>query len=227
MSTSYLFQPAPIPSVAIRGSQDRFPVHRIYCVGRNYAEHAKEMGAPVERERPVFFAKPADAIVTGRRVPYPSGTENLHHEVELVVALSSGGRDIPAPSAMQHVYGYAVGLDLTRRDLQAEMKKKSLPWDIAKGFDACAPISEIVPAIGVHPANGTLALDVNGETRQSADVADMIFPVAEIIAELSKLYELRAGDLIYTGTPSGVAAFERGDRFRATFADIVLEGEIG
>ena len=226
MSQNFLFEPPATPTVAIRGSGSRFPVHRIYCVGRNYAEHAKEMGAPVERERPVFFMKPADAIVTQRRVPYPSGTTNLHHEVELVVALSSGGTDIPAPSAMQHVYGYAVGLDLTRRDLQAEMKKKSLPWDIAKGFDASAPISEIVPALGVHPANGTLALDVNGETRQSADVADMIFPVAEIIAELSKLYELRAGDLIYTGTPSGVAALQRGDRFRATFAELVLEGEI-
>jgi fumarylpyruvate hydrolase len=222
----YLFEPAPIPSVAIAGSQDRFPVHRIYCVGRNYAEHAKEMGAPVERERPVFFAKPADAIVTGARVPYPSGTENLHHEVELVIALSSGGRDIPAPSAMQHVYGYAVGLDLTRRDLQAEMKKKSLPWDIAKGFDASAPISAIVPARGAYRETGELKLEVNGETRQACDIADMIFPVPEIIAELSKLFELKAGDLIYTGTPSGVAALQRGDRFRATFAELVLEGEI-
>ena len=223
---TYLFEPAPIPAVAIRGTRERFPVHRIYCVGRNYAEHAKEMGAPVERERPVFFAKPADAIVTDGRVPYPPGTENLHHEVELVVALSSGGRDIPAPSAMEHVYGYAVGLDLTRRDLQAEMKKKSLPWDIAKGFDASAPISEIVPAPGAPLATGLLQLDVNGETRQSTDIADMIFPVTEIIAELSKLFELKAGDLIYTGTPSGVAALVRGDRFRATFAGLVLEGDI-
>jgi len=224
-----LFEPPPPPVVQIIGSTAAFPVHRIYCVGRNYAEHAKEMGAPVDREQPTFFMKPADAIVTGDRdVPYPPGTTNLHHEVELVVALHSGGSAIAASDALSHVHGYAVGLDLTRRDLQAAAKAKGLPWDTAKGFDASAPISAIAPAAAIgHPSIGELWLEVGGERRQHADVGDMIFAVPEIIAALSLLYTLAAGDLIYTGTPSGVGPLRRGDTFRAGFAGhVTLEGRI-
>lgn len=228
---SYAFEPAAVPTVTVAGRSERFPVHRIYCVGRNYADHAKEMGAAVERERPTFFTKPADAIVDGgARVPYPPGTSDLHHEVELVVALRSGGTDIAVGDALRHVYGLAVGLDLTRRDLQAEMKKKSLPWDIAKAFDHSAPISAIVPfdpARAGDALRGALTLHVNGEERQSADVAGMVFSVPEIIAELSKLFTLAAGDLIYTGTPAGVAALARGDRYLARYGESArLEGEI-
>jgi fumarylpyruvate hydrolase len=224
----YVLTPQATPGVPVVGTPELFPVHRIYCVGRNYAEHAKEMGAPVERETPTFFMKPADAIVTGADVPYPPGTTNLHHEVELVVALKSGGGDIAPGDALGHVYGYAVGLDLTRRDLQAAAKSKGLPWDTAKGFDASAPVSAIAPAASIgHPASGTLWLEVNGRRRQEADVADMIFGVPEIIAELSKLYTLAAGDLIYTGTPAGVAALVRGDAFRAGFGtQLELAGRI-
>ena len=214
-------------AVAVTGG-GRFPVHRIYCVGRNFAEHAKEMGATVDKSAPTFFLKPADAVVaSGSAIRYPSGTADLHHEVELVVALKSGGRDIAAAAALEHVYGYGVGLDLTRRDLQAKAKQKGMPWDTAKGFDQSAPVSEIVPASrSGHRAQGELVLTVNGQVRQQGDIAEMVHSVPEIIAELSKLFELKAGDLIYTGTPSGVAALVRGDRFRATFAELVLEGEI-
>jgi fumarylpyruvate hydrolase len=225
----YVFEAAATPSVAIVGSSARFPVHRIYCVGRNYADHAKEMGAAVERETPTFFMKPADAVVAhGACVPYPPGTQNLHHEVEWVVALGAGGREIMAAHALECVFGYGVGLDLTRRDLQAAMKAKSLPWDIAKGFDHSAPISDLMPASRCgHPRNGRIELRVNGEQRQGADIAEMIFSVPEIIAELSKLFELRAGDLIFTGTPAGVAALARGDRFEASCAGIAqLNGSI-
>ena len=226
---SYLFEPSPTPAIAVLGSDLRFPVHRIYCVGRNYAEHAKEMGAAVDREQPTFFMKPADAVVeSGRDVPYPPGTANLHHEVELVVALHSGGAAIAARDALAHVLGYAVGVDLTRRDLQAAAKAKGLPWDVAKGFDASAPVSAIAPAATIgHPASGALWLEVDGARRQAADVAEMVFAVPEIIAELSKLYTLAAGDLIYTGTPAGVGPLLRGDAFRAGFAGHVeLAGRI-
>jgi fumarylpyruvate hydrolase len=225
----FAFDAPATPSVAVVGTGARFPVHRIYCVGRNYAEHAKEMGAAVERETPTFFMKPADAVVAhGTRIPYPTGTQNLHHEVEWVVALGAGARDIAPARALDLVFGYGVGLDLTRRDLQAAMKAKSLPWDIAKGFDHSAPISDLVPAsVCGHPRAGRIELHVNGELRQSADIAEMIFGVPEIIAELSKLFELRAGDLIFTGTPSGVAALARGDRFEARCAGIAhLTGSI-
>jgi fumarylpyruvate hydrolase len=205
-------------------------VHRIYCIGRNYADHAKEMGAQaVSRANPVFFMKPADAIVPeGGEVPYPPVTQALHHEVEMVAALASGGRDIAAAHALDCVFGYGVGLDLTRRDLQAAMKAKGLPWDVAKGFDASAPVSALRMASEIgHPSRARLSLTVNGETRQDTDIADMIFPVAEIIAELSKLFELKSGDLIFTGTPAGVGPLLRGDRFRAELAGIaVLEGGI-
>ena len=227
---SFLFDPFAVPSLPIEASSARFPVHRIYCIGRNYAEHAKEMGAQaVSRANPVFFMKPADAIVTeGGDVPYPSATHELHHEVEMVVALAKGGRDIDSGAALDCVFGYGVGLDLTRRDLQAAMKAKGLPWDVAKGFDASAPVSSLRVAADIgHPQHARLSLDVNGEARQDTDIADMVFTVPEIIAELSKLFELRAGDLIFTGTPAGVGPLQHGDRFRAELQGIaVLEGRI-
>ena len=227
---SYVIQPAAIPFLPIHGSDALFPVHRIYCIGRNYAEHAKEMGAePVSRAQPVFFLKPADAIVPGGGdVPYPPATKELHHEVEMVVALSRGGREIDAARALDCVFGYGVGLDLTRRDLQAVAKAKSLPWDIAKSFDASAPVSALRPASEIgHPSRAQLSLRVNGELRQQTDIEAMIFPVSEIIAELSKMFELKPGDLIFTGTPAGVGLLARGDAFRAELKDIAtLEGRI-
>jgi len=225
----YAIEPAPVSSLAILGSEARFPVHRIYCIGRNYAEHAKEMGAEVvSRGNPVFFLKPADAIVTAAEVPYPSVTRELHHEVEMVVALARGGRDLDATRALECVFGYGVGLDLTRRDLQAAAKAKGLPWDTAKGFDASAPVSALRAAGGIgHPSRARLSLRVNGEIRQDTDIADMIFPVADIIAELSKLFELKPGDLIFTGTPAGVGPLARGDAFVAELQGIAtLEGRI-
>ena len=201
-----------------------FPVHRIYCVGRNFADHAKEMGAvapasPAERGRPVFFLKPADAIVTDGVVPYPPGTRELHHEVELVVALGKDARpgELGRNDAQALVFGYAVGLDLTRRDLQAEAKAKGLPWDIGKAFDASAPISDIVPIADVGDlAAKMLTLDVNGERRQHGALSDLIWNVADILHELSKLYVLRAGDLVFMGTPAGVGPLQVGDRFHAS-----------
>jgi len=226
---SYIIDPPRIASLPVIGSSARFPVHRIYCIGRNYAEHAKEMGAVVDRAQPVFFCKPADAIVTdGADVAYPSATADLHHEVEMIVALAHGGRDIAPDRALDRVFGYGVGLDLTRRDLQATAKAKSLPWDSSKAFDQSAPVSALrtVAQIG-HPQQAHLALSVNDAMRQQADIAEMIFKVPEIIAELSKLWELAPGDLIFTGTPAGVAALQRGDRFRAELGDIAAcEGRI-
>lgn len=217
--------PAPaIPCLAVRGEAARFPVHRIYCVGRNFAEHAKEMGASVERGTPTFFMKPADAVVPGGGdMPFPRGTADLHHEVELVVAL---GRDadgeVPLASAFDLVFGYGVGLDLTRRDLQAIAKDKRLPWDTAKGFDRSAPVSEIVPAAEAGAiAQRRLWLEVNGELRQQATLDRMVFGVAEVIQALSTLYDLKAGDLVFMGTPAGVAALRPGDRFRAGIDGLV------
>ena len=207
----------------------RFPVHRIYCIGRNYADHAREMRAAVDRGNPIFFAKPADAIVIDDGdVPYPSATAELHHEVEMVIALASGGRDIPVEHALEKVYAYGIGLDLTRRDLQATAKKNGSPWDTAKGFDCSAPVSSLHRASDIgHPANAEISLHVNGTLRQQADIADMVFSVAEIIHELSKFYELTSGDLIFSGTPAGVASLSRGDRFRAELHGIaILEGRI-
>lgn len=183
----------------------RFPVRRVFCVGRNYAAHAREMGADT-REPPFFFAKPADALVTdGADTPYPSATDNLHHEVELVVAIGNGGTDIDATAALDHVYGYAVGIDLTRRDMQDAAKAARRPWDLSKGFDASAPIGSIVPAaLAGHPASGAITLTVDGTTRQKGNLADQIWTVPEIIAGLSRLVALAPGDLIMTGTPEGV-----------------------
>jgi fumarylpyruvate hydrolase len=199
--------------VEIAGSEGRFPVHRIYCVGRNYAAHALEMGADPEREPPFFFMKPADAVVpNGAAVSYPPRTANLHHEIELVVAIGEGGQDIPVASALAHVFGYAVGNDLTRRDLQTAARDVGRPWDVAKGFDHSAPVSAIrrVADVG-HPERGAIWLDVNGETRQRADLSEMIWDVPEIIAELSSFFELRPGDLVFTGTPAGVGPILPGD----------------
>ena len=196
----------PLVTIAVKGSDLRFPVHRIYCVGRNYAAHAREMGADPEREPPFFFSKPADALVAnGAAIPYPSRTADLHHEIELVVAVGKGGRDIAAGDAEDHVFGYAVGNDLTRRDLQRAAKEKGRPWDTAKGFDRSAPLTDLFPAERYgHRRQGEIRLAVDGELRQRADIADMTWSVPEIIAELSTLFELRPGDLVFTGTPAGV-----------------------
>jgi fumarylpyruvate hydrolase len=206
--------PSPAPaSVEVAGSTERFPVHRIYCVGRNYAAHAREMGMDPEREPPFFFSKPADAIVpNGAPVPYPPRTGNLHHEIELVVAIGAGGRDIPLADALAHVFGYAVGNDLTRRDLQFAAREKGQPWDVAKGFDRSAPVTAIRRAAEVgHLERGRIWIEVNGERRQQADLSEMIWNVPEIVAELSTLFDLVPGDLIFTGTPAGVGPVQRGD----------------
>jgi fumarylpyruvate hydrolase len=219
---SHSIAPPPVPSIPIVGTDARFPVHRIYCIGRNYAAHAKEMSMEVDRAEPMFFMKPADTIVTGDAdAPYPPATHNLHYEVEMIVALARGGRDIPVADALGCVYAYGVGLDLTRRDLQAAAIAKGNPWDTAKGFDASAPVSALrqVTEIG-HPERARLVLEVNGQIRQDGNTADMIFNTAEIIHHLSKLWTLAPGDLIFTGTPAGVGALQRGDRMRAELAGV-------
>jgi fumarylpyruvate hydrolase len=202
----------PVPAVPVAGG-GRFPVRRIFCVGRNYAEHVREMGGDPTREAPFFFTKPADAVLTGgAEMPYPPRTSDLHHEMELVAAIGSGGSDIKPGEALGHVYGYTAGLDMTRRDLQNEAKKAGRPWDMSKGFDFSAPIGEIVPASRIgHPARGSIELKVNGKTRQSSDLNRMIWSVAETVAYLSGLVRLAPGDIIFTGTPEGVAAVSRGD----------------
>lgn len=207
--------PAPI-LVPVKEGLPAFPVRRIYCVGRNYADHAREMGGDPDREPPFFFGKPHDvAVPGGGAIDYPPATTSLHYEVELVVALGKGGRSIPVAEALDCVFGYAVGLDLTRRDLQARAKEKGQPWEMAKGFDQSAPVSAIIPVSRVgHPRNGTIWLNVNGETRQRGDLAQMIWSVAEIIAHLSSFVTLAPGDLLFTGTPSGVGPLVRGDRVR-------------
>lgn len=213
---SYIFSPPPIVSVPVTGSTDRYAVHRVYCVGRNYEEHAKEMGF-TGREPPFFFLKPADAIVaveagTTGHIPYPSLTKNLHHEIELVVAIGTGGKNIKAEDAHKHIYGYAVGLDMTRRDLQAEMKKAGRPWCIGKAFDHSAPIGPITPVAAAGDVNNAeLYMQVDGKDRQRSNVAKLIWNVAETIEHLSAAWELMPGDLIYTGTPEGVAAVVKGD----------------
>ncbi|MBS0457609.1 MAG: fumarylacetoacetate hydrolase family protein [Proteobacteria bacterium] len=209
------------PVVAIKGRNETFSVHRIYCVGRNFAEHAKEMGAQPSKpnDPPVFFMKPADAVVAdGTTLPYPRGTSELHHEVELVVALGAGADGIvAADNALDLVFGYSVGLDLTRRDLQARAKARGLPWDVAKGFDHSAPLAPIVPVSECgHPRDAILSLHVNDRLVQRAPLSEMIFSVAAVLHELSRLYDLRAGDLIFMGTPAGVGPLHPGDRFIAS-----------
>ena len=211
---AYVFAPPAQPAVPVIGSDSLFPVRRILCVGRNYAAHRREMGGE-DRDPPFFFAKPADAVVPlGGPIAYPAATADFHHEVELVVALGGGGADIAVDGALALVFGYAVGVDLTRRDLQASARAKSQPWEAAKGFDRSAPLSAIRPADG-PPPQGRIALAVGGAVRQQATVADMIWNVAEIIAQASRLWRLAPGDLIFTGTPEGVGPLVRGDAVHA------------
>ncbi|NJD24991.1 MAG: fumarylacetoacetate hydrolase family protein [Betaproteobacteria bacterium] len=224
---TYVFTPCPVVALPVAGSDARFPVRRIFCVGRNYAEHAREMGAADQAaglEPPFFFMKPGDAVVGGDgelAVAYPPATANLHHEVELVVALAGGGADVAVDAAPGLIFGYAVGLDLTRRDLQARAKEKGHPWDMGKGFDQSAVCGLIQPVTAVgHPASGEIRLEVNGETRQRGDLADMMWKVPAIIANLSTLVGLAPGDLIYTGTPSGVGPLQRGDRLAGRIAGV-------
>ncbi len=219
---NYTFAPSAPVSVPVVNQNTEFPVHRIYCVGRNYEEHAKEMGG-TGREAPFFFMKPADALLyaapgTTAQMPYPTLTANLHHEIELVVAIGTGGRHIAAADAHKHIFGYAVGLDMTRRDLQNDMKKQGRPWSIAKGFDHSAPIGPITPA-GQAPAieQASITLSVNGSSRQSSTIEHLIWSIAETIEQLSNAWELKAGDLIFTGTPAGVGAVVAGD---------VMHGEV-
>ena len=224
---TYVFALPPQPTVPVAGGSDLFPVRRIFCVGRNYADHAREMGATDQadgREPPFFFMKPADALVSGTgelSIAYPPQTGNLHHEIELVAALAAGGADISVASALDCVFGYAVGLDLTRRDLQARAKEKGHPWDMGKGFDQSAVAGQIQPvAVCGHPSAGRIWLQVNGQTRQEGDLSGMSWNVAEIVANLSRLVRLAAGDLIYTGTPAGVGPLLPGDVLEAGVAGV-------
>lgn len=212
-ATSFVVPAPPLVSLPIRGTDQRFPVHRIYCVGRNYAAHAVEMGHDPEKELPFFFQKSPDNLVSdGRSFPYPAASRDVHHEIELVVALGRGGTDIPVAEALDCVYGYAVGLDMTRRDLQGEAKKAGRPWEVGKAFEQSAPCGPLVAASEIgHPTRGAIWLDVGGSRRQTGELDQMIWKVPEIIAILSSLFELRPGDLVMTGTPAGVGAVERGD----------------
>lgn len=220
----YVIEPPPQAFVAVAGETAVFPVRRIWCVGRNYADHAREMGADPTREPPFFFAKPADAVTAGGLLPFPSQTADLHHEIELVVAIGRAGRDIPVERALDHVYGYAVGLDMTRRDIQAEAKKLSRPWELAKGFDQSCPISAIVPAARIgHPDKGRIEVAVNGKVQQSGDLSQMIWSVPEAIAYLSRYVVLAPGDLLMTGTPAGVSSVKPGDTLQGSCEGI---GEI-
>ncbi|HEY8707173.1 MAG TPA: fumarylacetoacetate hydrolase family protein [Burkholderiaceae bacterium] len=213
---SFVFEPEPRVTVPVAGSDALFPVRRIYCVGRNYAAHAREMGFDPDREPPFFFCKPDNAIVVVPRgqtvsITYPSRSTDFQHEIELVVAIGKAGRDIPVEQALDHVYGYAVGLDMTRRDLQLRARDKGRPWELGKAFDESAPIGPIVPAATFgHPVNGAVWVQVDGVDRQRSDIAKLIWSVPEVIANLSTFFELRPGDLIYTGTPEGVGKVERG-----------------
>jgi len=221
----YVIDPPPVPSLPVRGAPARFPVRRVYCVGRNYAAHAIEMGHDPDREPPFFFQKNPDNLVPGGgNISYPPQTADLHHEIELVAVLGAGGRDIDQDSALECVWGYVVGIDLTRRDLQGEAKKMGRPWEVGKAFEMSAPCSAIVPAGDIgHPDSGTIHLDVNGERRQDGDLNQLIWKLPEVIAHLSRLFTLAPGDLIFTGTPAGVAAVGPGDRLEGAIEGV---GEI-
>lgn len=210
----YVFEPPPQPSVGIVGTEARFPVRRIFCVGRNYAEHVREMGADPAKDQPIFFNKPADAVVeSGAAIPYPSNTTDWHHEVELVIAVGKSGAAISEARALDHVWGYAVGVDLTLRDRQAEAKKEGKPWDIAKGADHSAPVGALTPAsVCGHPVQARIWLSVNGEVRQDASLDQMIWKPAAIITSLSRVWTLQQGDLIFTGSPAGESALKPGDQ---------------
>jgi len=218
---AFLFDPQPVIAVPINGSAELFPVHRIYCVGKNYADHIREMGSDPSREAPCFFLKPTDALVLDGLMPYPQGTANLHYEGELVLALGKGGRDIAAADAAAHLFGYALGLDMTRRDLQQAAGRKGMPWDTGKAFDHSAPLSAITPTASCGLLQqGSIQLWVNDKLRQDADLADLIWKSHEIISQLSRLYELKAGDLIFTGTPAGVGAVLPGDKITGRVAQV-------
>jgi fumarylpyruvate hydrolase len=227
--SAFVFPPPAQPSVAVAGSEQRFAVHRIYCIGLNYADHVREFGRDPQRAPPVFFMKPADAVVdSGTAVPYPPATSNFHYEIELVVALARGGRNVAPQDALGLVFGYAAGNDLTRRDLQSIAKERGEPWDTSKGFDCSAPVAAIRPASAGHVSRGRIWLSVNGTVRQESDVSRMLWDVPLIIASLSRLYELCAGDLIFTGTPSGVGAVKPGDRLEGGIEGLeVLRNTIG
>jgi fumarylpyruvate hydrolase len=218
----YVIAAPPLTTLPVDGDERRFPVRRVFCVGRNYAGHAREMGHDPDREPPFFFTKPADAVVPGGgAIPYPPATRDLHHEVELVVALGKGGLDIAEAQALAHVFGYAVGIDLTRRDLQAEAKEQRRAWDMAKAFDRSAPMSPLRPASQIgHPESNPIRLSVNGQVRQASTLAHHIWSVAETVACLSRLIELAPGDLIFMGTPEGVGAVVRGDRLEASIEGV-------
>ncbi len=219
--TEFVIEPPAQAVVPVAGRAGVFPVRRIYCVGRNYAAHAREMGADPSREAPFFFCKPADAVVpvlpgASLALPYPTQTRDFHYEAELVVAIGQSGADIPVEAALAHIWGYTVGLDMTRRDRQAALKSKGHPWEAAKGFDRSAPIAPLVPVVNCgHPQAGAIWLTVNGQPRQRGDLADMIWSVAEIVARLSTLFRLEPGDLIFTGTPEGVGPVVSGDAIEA------------
>jgi fumarylpyruvate hydrolase len=217
---SYVIDPPPRPALPVRGG-GLFPVRRVYCIGRNYAAHAVEMGGDPNREPPFFFQKNPDDLDPSGRFPYPRRSRNVHHEVELAVALAAGGEEIPVERALELVWGYAVAIDMTRRDLQDEAKKLQRPWEVAKAFARSAPIGELVPASVIgHPSRGRIALEVDGALRQEGDLAQMIWKVPEIVATLSQYFTLAPGDVILTGTPSGVGPVERGQRMRATIEGV-------
>lgn len=215
---NFVIEPPPTASIGIVGGTGTFPVRRIYCVGRNYVAHVREMGGNEERDPPIFFQKPADAIIPdGGNVPYPSQTKDFHHEMEMVIALKSGGTDIPESEALGHIYGYGVGLDMTRRDIQGSGR----PWEVAKSFDHSCPCGPLTPVEKCgHISSGEIKLTVNGETRQQSDIELLIWKVPEIIANLSTYFELKAGDIILTGTPHGVGPVERGDVLVGTIAGL-------
>jgi fumarylpyruvate hydrolase len=220
--SDFVFTPPPPAAAPVRGRAERFPIRRIFCVGRNYEAHAKEMGVAADREAPFYFLKAAEHYVaSGATVPYPPGTKNCHHEMEMVVAIGKGGFRIPEAQALDHVYGYACGLDMTRRDLQSAAKDKQRPWDLGKNFEQSAVLGEIATAADVgHPSHGAIELRVNGATKQSSDISDLIHGVPAIVAHLSQFYHLQPGDLIYTGTPEGVGPVKPGDRLEGSIAGI-------
>ena len=208
----YVFDPPPAPVLPVAGSDRLFPVHRVYCVGRNYAAHAVEMGGDPDKDPPFFFQKNPDNLNLTGVLPYPPASNDVHHEIEMVVALVKGGVDIPVDRALDHVFGYGVGIDMTRRDLQAKAKELARPWEVAKAFEASAPCSPLMPASAIgHPSHGAIWLDMNGERRQTGDLNQMIWKVPEMVSYLSGLFALMPGDVIFSGTPSGVGAIVRGD----------------
>ncbi len=218
---TYVIEPPNSPTLPVRGTDKLFPVHRIYCIGRNYAAHAVEMGHDPDKEPPFFFQKNPDNLLIGQDFPYPPESSDVHYELEMVVGLAKGGKNIPIETALDHVFGYGVGLDMTRRDLQNEAKKQGRPWEVGKAFEQSAPCSELIPvsAIG-HPEQGTIWLKVNGEVRQEGDLNQMLWKTAEQISILSRFFELKPGDLIMTGTPSGVGAVKRGDKLEGHVAGV-------